>query len=59
MKVITQSSIIKIQHQVKFFIKEGHVNLSTMLNLKKAYGCTSLIHPNQSLQHKQGKHELA
>ena len=35
MKVITQSSLIKIQHQVKFFIKEGHVNLSTMLNLKR------------------------
>jgi hypothetical protein len=35
MKVITQSSLIKIQHQVIFLIKEGHINLSTMLNLKR------------------------
>jgi hypothetical protein len=35
MKVITQSSLIKIQHQVNFLIKKGHINISTMLNLKR------------------------
>jgi hypothetical protein len=35
MKVITESSLIKIQHQVKFFIKGGHINLSTMFNIKR------------------------
>jgi hypothetical protein len=55
----TPKFINQISTPCQILIKEGYFNLSTMLNLKSLWMYRARLHPNQSIYHKQGKHDLA